>query len=317
MSDCHNDFLKLNSAISLNEGEKQKLRTSRDAIASKIKNHFKSKGYSVPEFKGQGSFSMNTSVRPTSGYYDLDLGVYLKGLGTDPDDWPRTESIHNLIFNAVDGHTSITPIRKSTCVRVVYKSPYIDKGDLSYHIDLPVYAYKESFWSEEVKTVIALKGDRQWSEYSDPAKFTSWFFDCCKANTYDQDQLKRLVKYLKTWKDHTPEYPKMPSGMILTVLAAKNFKPGKRDDVSFIETVKNFFNLLEWRFSIEKPVEPFNNLAKGMTDNEIDNFMERMEKLLELGEKAIATTNYQTSKAIWARGFGERFNNNYRPSLLG
>ncbi len=316
MSNCHEDFLRMNISVSLTEREKKKLRISRDAIGSRIKNHFKSKGYMMPDFKGQGSFSMDTGIRPTTGFYDLDLGVYLKGLGTDPDQWPTTETIHNLIFNAVNGQTSIRPIKKSTCVRVVYKSPYIDKDDLSYHIDLPVYAYKESFWSDEIKTVIALKGDRQWSENSDPSKFTEWFFDCCKKTRSDPEQLKRIVKYLKTWKDNMPEYPRMPSGMILTVLAAKNFQPHSRDDISFIETIKVFYNLLEWLFQIMKPVEPFNDLANAMTDNEIENFMSRTKNLIELGGKALAGTNHKTSRAIWSTFFGDRFYNNYGINLL-
>jgi hypothetical protein len=317
MSNCHEDFIRMNVRVSLTEREKQKLRTSRDAIASRIKNHFKSKGYNMPDFKGQGSFSMDTGIRPTTGFYDLDLGVYLKGLGTDANEWPTTETIHNLIFNAVNGQTSIKPIKKSTCVRVVYKSPYVDNNDLSYHIDLPVYAYKKSFWSDEIKTVIALKGDRQWSENSDPSKFTEWFFECCKKNRNDPEQLKRIVKYLKTWKDNMPEYPKMPSGMILTVLAAKNFQPHSRDDVSLIETIKVFYNLLDWLFQIMKPVEPFNDLAKSISENEEDNFMERTEKLIELGEKAIQSNSIQKSKAIWARVFGDRFNYTHRATLLG
>jgi hypothetical protein len=315
MSNCHEELLKFNSAISLSEQEKKKLQVSRDAIISRIKSHFKEKGYKIPDFKGQGSFSMGTSIRPMFGYYDLDLGVYLTGLGYDSDEWPRTETIHNLIFNAVNGHTSIRPIKKQTCVRVLYKSPYIDKNDLSYHVDLPVYALKKSFWSEEIKTVIALKGEKQWSEYSDPTQFTKWFSDCCDKNPNDKNQLKRLVKYLKAWKDNAPEYPKMPSGMILTVLAAKNYRPNLRDDIALFDTVEKFEGLLSWLFRIEKPVEPFNDLSNSMSENEIDNFMQRTEKLIKTLDNAISIKMHKAACSEWRKVFGNRFDSNRRVNL--
>ena len=114
-----------------------------------------------------------------------------------------------------------------------------------------------------------------------------------------------------------PEYPKMPSGMILTVLAAKNFKPNQRDDISFIDTIQTFFDLLEWLFQIKKPVDPFNNLSNAMSQNEIDNFMDRTDKLLELGNKAIESKSVHKSREIWTRVFGDRFNYTHRATLIG
>lgn len=306
MSNCHEDFIKFNRSISLNTNELKKLERSRDAIKSRIVNYFKSKRYKTPEFRGQGSFSMGTGIRPLEGYYDLDMGIYLHGLGTDSDNWPVTETIHSLIYKAVEGHTTTKPVSKSTCIRVIYKSPYLDKGDISYHIDLTVYAFEESFWSGR-KTVIGFKGDKQWSESSDPQKFTEWFFKQCNLNSRDPDQLKRIVKYLKAWKENQPSYPKMPSGMILTVLAAKNFKPNLRDDIAFIETVAEFYDLIGWSFSIKKPTEPFNNLAYLMSDAEDGNFMDRLDKLVEIGKKAVESSGRRQSLEYWNRIFGKQF----------
>lgn len=317
MINCHNDFMKFNMAISLTANEKRKLETSRDAIANKIDRHFREKGYQSPKFIGQGSFSMNTSIRPLEGYYDLDLGVYLTGLKGDPEDWPRTETIHQLIYRAIEGHTSIKPISKSSCVRVIYRSPYVNNEDISYHIDLPVYAFKKSFWSEEVKTVIGFKGDKQWSEYSNPKDFINWFQGKCNQNRKDSEQLKRVVKYLKAWKDNLPKSPKMPSGMILTVLAAKNYKQDLRDDIAFINTVKEFEYRLKWLFQIIKPVEPENDLSESLSDREEENFMQRVDSLIAISEDAIGAQKYEQSIGKWSRIFGPRFTNNNKNKLIG
>jgi len=306
MCNCHRLFTEFNKAISLNARERRKLELSRDAIKRKIASHFKTKGYDAPEFIGQGSFTMGTSIRPLKGYYDLDMGVCLHGLGTDSDDWPKTETIHNLIYNAVAGHTSIKPVRKLACIRVVYKSPYMDQGEISYHIDLPVYAIEDSFWNGQ-RMVIGFRGDKQWSESSDLEAFAKWFLTRCQTNLRDRDQLKRIVKYLKAWKENQPTYPKLPSGMILTVLAAKNFKPDTRDDVALIKTVEEFNYLLGWMFSIKKPTVPESNLAEFMTDPEIDNFMSRLEKFAKIGRAALESKGQKQSAKYWQQLFGSRF----------
>lgn len=307
MSNCHDHFLKFNSLISLTSNERRKLQNSGNAVISKIKVHFKDKKYSTPEFKIQGSFAMGTNIRPQEGFYDLDIGVYVTGLQGDSDNWPKTETIHQLIVKAVDGHTSTKPVSKKSCVRVIYKSPYIDQTDISYHIDLPIYAYKSSFWSESTKPVIGFKGEKQWSEYSDPQEFIKWFEGRCSINRNDPDQLKRIVKYLKAWKDKVPATPKMPSGMILTVLAAKNYVPDSRDDVALIKTIEAYYELLWWSFSIKKPVEPFNDLSEYMTNAEESNFMERTKAFINYGNEAIKTNGTKASLDNWSKNFGKRF----------
>lgn len=306
MSNCHKDFLRFNKAISLSSEEKKKLKTSRDAVAKRIKKYFRAKGYRNPQFKGQGSFSMNTIIRPTAGRYDLDLGIYLPGLTGNPKDWPKTESVHKLIVKAVEGHTSIKPVSKNSCVRLIYKSPYLDIEDLSYHIDLPIYATKTTE-NGSAKTVIGFKGDKQWSEYSSPVKFKEWFLEQCRKNPRDVTQLKRIVKYLKAWKDNQPKNPKLPDGMTLTVLAAKNFQPDKRDDIALIKTVDEFRYLLSWLFRVKKPTEPFNNLSEKMTSKQKRNFLNATRLLIEEGEKAISSKSRKNSLLIWRSLMGKRF----------
>jgi len=250
---------------------------------------------------------MDTIIRPISGRYDLDLGVYFSDLTGNPKDWPRTETIHRHIADAVRGQTSIKPIDKAPCVRLIYKSPYPDNSDLSYHIDLPVYAYKKSFWNSEIQTVIGYKGEKQWSELSNPSQFQSWFTAQANLNVNDPKQLNRIVKYLKAWKSVQPKSPKIPDGMLLTVLMAKNYQPDLRDDISFYKTIKAFYNRVWWMFSVIKPVEPKNDLAEELTKSQRSNFLKRIKKLMELSKKAIETQDDNYALKIWNQVFRKRF----------
>ena len=104
MSDCHKELLNFSNTLSLSDSEVERLRASRDAVAKKIHNYFLYKNNWKPEFKGQGSFTMGTIIRPLSGSYDLDLGVYFSELTGRPSNWPTTETIHKHIVNSVSGH---------------------------------------------------------------------------------------------------------------------------------------------------------------------------------------------------------------------
>ena len=202
--------------------------------------------------------------------------------------------------------TTIRPIDKKSCVRLVYKSPYSNATDLSYHIDLPVYGYKTNIWGETT-IVIGFKGQEQWSEESNPDRFQSWFQGRCNLNRSDPQQLKRIIKYLKGWKDKNPNYPKLPDGMVLTVLAGKNYEPHSRDDISLFNTVLQFYNKIYWWFSVIKPVEPENNLVEDLSYTQKQNFKERISKMIDRMGKAIDEEDHVKSLKIWSTIFGDRF----------
>ncbi len=307
MSDCHSEFISFDKTISLTKQEKERLMISRNSIEKRIRVHLDSINYYEPTFRGQGSFELGTIVRPVSGRYDLDLGVYFEELCGHPRDWPTTETVHKHLANSVRGKTSIKPIDKGSCVRVIYKSPYKNNADLAYHIDLPIYAYRKLFWSDEVKTVIGFKGKKQWSEYSSPEDFEDWFESKSYLNEDDPNQLRRLVKYLKSWKTVQPKSPKIPDGMILTTLMGKNYQPHERDDIAFYNTVLEFYNRIFCIFRVIKPVEPYNNLAQELSGFQKRNFKKRISSLLGNSQRAIDTERHYEALKFWKKVFKDRF----------
>ena len=132
MLDLNKLFLGFYDEISLTKTYKEKITKGRDALRNKIGDKFEEKGRKKPQHCTQGSYAMKTAIMPLDNdEFDLDNGVYLRGYSTDQDDWPATQTVHTWVKEAVEKHTSNSPIDKNTCIRVVYE----DK----YHIDLPMY----------------------------------------------------------------------------------------------------------------------------------------------------------------------------------
>src|SRR5262245_42655122 len=118
MSNCHELFQDYLEVVRIDSAKKASLRSSRNANRNRICEYFRETlKREVPRFHGQGSYKMFTMINPLDGDYDIDDGVYLQGLGTDQSKWPKAETVHCWIVNAVDGYTSTPPQDKARCVR--------------------------------------------------------------------------------------------------------------------------------------------------------------------------------------------------------
>lgn len=294
MAECNDLFLKFNSEIELKSNKKASLRTSRDAIRKDITTYFEKRlEVSKPKFWGQGSYMMNTIIKPIDGEYDIDDGVYLEHLaGKDEEECPSTGTVHNWIFNAVKDRTSTSSINKNTCVRVIYKG--------NYHIDLPIYIKGTD--SEHPKLAHKSKG---WVD-SDPKELTNWF----KEQVSNKNaQLKRLVRYFKAWKDFKKNGDKFPSGMIFTILAADHYVEGYEDadDSAFIAVAQEIYDALNANFSLNRPVFPEEELFEDWSETAQTNFLTKLSTLITNGQKALETDDKAEASKIWIKLFGDRF----------
>ena len=129
MANCHNEFKRFLGEIELTETETENLKRGRDSLRKdRIEKYYEENGKRKPSFCEQGSFAVKTTIRQDNKDYDYDDGVYLKHLPEKKEEWPKTETVHNEIVEAVEGHTDTPPKDKTACVRVQYKK--------DYHIDL-------------------------------------------------------------------------------------------------------------------------------------------------------------------------------------
>lgn len=308
MTDYSNILLSFDKKISLSKTELKYLRNSRSAIIKKIKLYFDEHTQCPKvEFKGQGSFSMGTIVKPIVGDYDIDIGLYLKGQSNWLDDWPKPETVSQWLVQALATHTTTKPINKKTCIRICYQ-PLTANKEVAYHIDIPIYCQYTNLFGTR-KTRIGLNGDEQWSNKSEPIEFIKWFYDKCNQNTKDNKQLIRLVKYIKAWKDYNKGEIKFPSGMALSILFANNFSPNKREDLAFYETLKKVETTLYGFWGEERiasPVEPYSDLLIKLTTNQKQFFKEKIEALVADIHKIIHETEKEKAIQILQHQFGKR-----------
>ena len=294
MADMAKEFSQFHGKITLSSAKKASLRTSRDALRERIRNYFKNDlKLPVPKFRGQGSYSMDTMINPLDGEFDIDDGVYLLHLDNqDKNDWPTPATVHGWLVKATEGHTNEKPTDKNTCVRVRYAG--------QYHVDFPNYGELRG------KYLLAEKGDKDWHE-SDPLAITDWFKgEVGKCG--NDGQLRRLVRYLKAWADfQSRRRGKMPSGLILTVLAANNFRGNERDDVALAETAAAISGTVQNAFTVYNPVDHSEKLTDRLSPQQKERFQAAIADLANQAEKALDAEDAAEASDLLRGQFGDRF----------
>lgn len=288
MSDCHDLFKKFYKEINLKE--KDNLKKARDAIRNKIKNYFQNElKKKKPRFYIQGSYAMNTIVKPIDKEYDIDDGVYIDDL--DLNNLPSPATVHNWIYKAVENHTKEKPIDKNCCIRVKYTG--------QYHVDLPIYTMANGGYP-----LLADKSERGWHK-SDPKELSDWFQDNIKQKG---EQLRRIVQYSKAWSDYQAKKDrKFTNGLILTVLCVNHYNSYERDDTSFASTIKSIYDNLQINPIVLNPVDASEKLSDRLSDKQLDNFLAKLSSLLDNANDAIKKEDKETSSKIWHNEFGDRF----------
>lgn len=302
MANCSKSFEEFNTAIRLTESRRKSLKGSRKELRRKIIKYFdEEKPKEIkPKFSSQGSLAMDTIVNPiprketvgkeekTILYYDVDDGAYFIGDEAQKDR-KSIQTYHTWILDAVKGHTEQDPLDKNTCVRVLFAD--------GHNIDIPIY-YKNGSIPE-----LAHKRDG-WIE-SDPQAFSQWFNQKAEEN----DQLRRLVRYMKAWKDYREFSRKdkpLPSGLIFTILTVNSFYPHERDDVSLKETLVRMEAALSKNFECLRPTTPASEDLLNDYNNK-DHFLEVLRKFLAEAKKALEEKNKRKSCEYWQNQLGERF----------
>lgn len=319
MANCNNLFYEYNKVIRLSDPKRVELLRARESLRQRMREGYGivSRQFShqhLVDFQSQGSFVMDTIITPMHDDYDLDDGVYFLGK-LKAHERPEPKEFHSWVIRAIDrGFDDIEKITdKDTCVRVEYK----DK----FHIDLPIY-YADNFEAPE----LADKG-KGWI-LSHPVEFIVWFEDKIKsgfqkaflleARMYPQyekwltdirkadHQLRRIVRYLKSWGDLRRE--EMPCGLIMTILAANHYYPHDRDDISLKETIINIHAELTKPdgFKCERPTIPKGEDLFQAYKNK-DAFLKYLKYFIDNAKKGLEEPNEKTACEYWQNSLGNRF----------
>ncbi len=303
MANCNKHFIDFNSTIRLTDARRKSLKTSRDELRRKVKKWFQENKpeETIPEFRGQGSMSVDTIINPIRRIieidgkeqellkYDVDDGIYFIG-DLDEEDRPSPATYHRWIYDAVQGHTAIDPIDKNTCIRTIFAN--------GRNIDQPIYYEKDGI------SQLAHKKDG-WI-ISDPQAFTDWFQEKVNENS----QLRKLVRYGKAWldnRDYQNASTPMPSGFVLTILIAENavFRNG-RLDIALKETLLEIQRKLQKSFVCYRPTSPEGeNLLADY--NHKDYFMKCLAKFIEDATDALKESNLRKATLLWQAHLSDRF----------
>lgn len=285
MANTNNLFLDFERNLGITDSKNDRLVHSRENLREKIRRYFKDNhpGYN-PKFWIQGSYKMGTMIRTKDDTCDVDDGVYFK---SNPDDVSCT-TLQTWVKKAVDDVTDDI-IHKKKCITVNYKA--------DYNIDLPVYLFDKT---QDAHPKLAVK-DSDWRN-DDPKEMIK-AFNNAKNN---QDQLLRVVKYLKAWCDHKRE--KMPSGLAMTILAMDNFQNHDRDDISLKYSLIEIERSLKKSFSCIVPATPYDDLFLNFDESRKTHFLDNLSSFIADAKKAVdEEKNQLKSSKLWQKHLGPRF----------
>jgi hypothetical protein len=282
MPDLHNIFLDYNNSLSLTSSRRKRLTAAKKAVENTIKDYFRhDKRIVVPNFFIQGSYKMKTMIVKKDNTYDVDLGVSFNSI---PDIEAKT--LQKNVLRAVQYHTQGGSSHKEKCIRVNYQG--------EFNIDLPVY------FIDKNSNISYLATKSGW-EASDPKELIKWFDE----NNGKESQLQRIIKYLKAWSVYH-KY-KMPSGIALSVWAAKKYYSHRRDDIALYNTLINIKESFFWKVKCTNPASPGDDLIAKLKPEQKSRFKSEFKRLINDLDEAIESDDLYDAIKILKHHFGKRF----------
>lgn len=284
-------FDKFHSRIKLGREDDayKKARERDDSIKVAIKAAFKTAGYAVTSDFIQGSLATSTAIVPISGDYDIDRALVIDH-DTAPDNpvEPKKTALSVLELRGFKNAKI-----KKPCVTADYSSDNV-------HVDFPIYKKSGQQLYLAIGKLNSNADNREWSE-SDPKGLIDWINnrDQYHGSASDkQSQYRRLVRYLKRWRDH--QFSDSGADKVysigLTVMAKEHFEDSfdeegfRQDIIALRDTVKcvlnaaYFIQTTQDRYSVQVPlpVQPWRDIFSGSS---LDTGTQLRNKLINLRDK--------------------------------
>jgi hypothetical protein len=314
-------WFKFHENIRLDMNDLRSVIEKRDMLIEEIKAFFKKmceekkiKLIKIEVFN-QGSYAMGTGNKAwlDEDDYDIDCGLLIE---VSIEDYTPIQ-VKQWIYDALDSNQFRKVEWKNACIRV----QYMQEGLPKFHVDFACYSNANA----DGKTYLA-KGtptgssaNRKW-EIADPKKLRDLI-----NNKFTDDaecsQFKREIRYMKRWKDKQfSSVNGKPTGIAFTALAYNGFKPHTKnpftwaEDIDDLKATKDFVNYIleqfSWwdgRINVSLPVPPGNNLFAKMTDQQCEEFKQKLEKLRDALVEAEKETDPHEACKILRKQFGDDF----------
>ncbi len=255
----------------------------------------------------QGSYAMNTGIKPKNDDYDIDIGAIFNVTNDEYDSAELKKLVRDKLKKA-----NRTVKYNRPCITVEYQTE-------AYHVDLAVYSDNSDdihiAWGKEHSS------DKVWYK-SEPEELTEWVADV----STDSDiaaQFRRCVRYLKKWKEKhfNSDGNGAPPSIGLTIQARKAFSGVfyKKDDLDALIGVVTYIRS-EFGYStdpitfeskrcisVNLPVEPYKNVYYKMSLKQQDNFYAKTDALLEALQMAKNEESDHKASKILRSVFGDEF----------
>ncbi|WP_172380020.1 nucleotidyltransferase domain-containing protein [Vibrio sp. Vb339] len=325
-------FDKFNKKIYLtshSEGYK-KAKEKDKSIFEEIKSAFKEAGYPVIDSFMQGSFAVNTAINSQDGDFDIDRAIVIDAEKA-PEDPVAPKKV---IKEVLDKRNFKDPRIKKPCVTADYKS-------INLHIDYTVYKKETSFFGDDTYYLAVGKNGssdehKEWSE-ADQKGLIEWIDsvdDFVFGATAKRKQLKRLIRYIKRWRDvnfNSEEVRKKVFSIGLTVMLKKQYTPNPLSAVvdDDLQALKSTVDAIldadyisapwgtdDYRVYVRLPKMPKRDIfqhkvegghADGSDINVGTQLRNKLLKLQEELQKALDETDEVTQCEILNKLFGDDF----------
>ena len=300
MAKIQPQFEQFNDTIRLGRfKENATLREKRDIIRKKLEENlpdvFAAHDEVCPKFYfcDQGSYEMDTGIKPLDGDYDIDQGIYFL---VSTKDYPNPVVLKERIYEALEDHTDDVQLRRS-CVTVFYQCD----GESIYHVDIAVYSdadHNDDGKSYHAKGKCYSAPENRYWDVSNPQKLSDTIFT--RFIDEDRAQFRRIIRYWKRWKgvNFSKSGGGAPNGIGLTVMTYDDFQPtysdrwaNKYDDLKamclLVEAVLRRFKwvydekeqVMVERIEVKLPIEPWNDLFERMTNKQMGVFKKNLIEL--------------------------------------
>lgn len=323
MANLQSQMDKFHNKIRLRGFEdNQDLRDKRDKLIQALKDNInKDEKEPVLTFSkfDQGSYAMHTGIKPLhqADDYDIDVGIIFD---LDPENHQKyiddPVALKIRVKKALDHPWRNVAVRRP-CVTV----QYVKNGDNEYHVDLAIYRNSESQAGllDLAKGKEASASEHRLWDTNDPKGLIDKIKNKYPSDQKDErDQMRRAIRYLKRWRDRQFSSG-APISIALTCAAYHWFAPRldvvpgqsarkANDQAALLDLVNSILSRkYNNRIAIELPVYPYSDLLDGMTDSQMETFIQKLENLKKGLEESIDLICPHEAGKKLKRQFGDEF----------
>lgn len=298
MPDLNSEFRKFHDSIKLDwDDELAELRNKRDEVLEDLFANLSEDFPKKPTRFNQGSYAMHTGIVPTDGDYDIDVALEFE---LNIQEYPRPVEVKRWVYDALSGYDVEM---REPCVTVWWKD---SEGNPKTHVDLAIYAVHEGEAFLARGKLGASATSQSW-EPADPRGLIG-HVKSQPADPVHREQMHRVVRYLKRWKDHvfSATGEEAPRGIALTACALRWFQARDKELNALLNLVKAIHQQGP-DLQVRLPVKPHSDVFGKMNRSQRDNFHARLGELEQALTEAQVEADAGKAAERLRRQFGDDF----------